>query len=555
MHSSDRSSPRRRRSAPQDPPVRPDPRTRHHTARRVLTEWVASSAAPANSSAVRPPEPVVPLIVAGYDELAAADAGIVALGSCPDLFVHGDRLVHLVPVPRAPTPLGLPPPGWRIEALPAARLRELLSRHARWAVPASDDLADLRPTSVPSWAVRAIAGRRQWPGLRVLMGLVTTPVLRPDGSVLEAPGYDAATGLFYAPDGAYPRVPLSPTLADAKQAIDRLLALVDDVPFATEADRAGWLSMVVTPLVRYAMAGPPPLHVLSASRSLVETGPLLDLTASVLCGTAMASVDASDLLSPRRRSAESLLAQGEPVALLTDVEGPGAPGLGRVLRELQRDRGAHRLLWFVAGVALARGRDLGASCLPITLAAPDTAALRPARPVGAFPIHDVGERRGELIVAALTVLRAWWAAGRPEVALPPWPGYGAWSRSVRAALVWAGQPDPRDGADGTASGQEPTRDPVADLIGGWAEVAASFPGGCSVRQALDALLAAPPSQYGRLRSAVATLSPGPLEDRATADRLGRTLSRFRSVESGGLHLHLASSGNQGNRWAVRATRG
>jgi hypothetical protein len=36
-------------------------------------------------------------------------------------------------------------------------------------------------------------------GFRALEGITETPVLRPDGSVLLDPGYDADTALFYAP--------------------------------------------------------------------------------------------------------------------------------------------------------------------------------------------------------------------------------------------------------------------------------------------------------------------------------------------------------------------
>ncbi|WP_174501635.1 bifunctional DNA primase/polymerase, partial [Streptacidiphilus melanogenes] len=47
-----------------------------------------------------------------------------------------------------------------------------------------------------------ILGRKNWP-LPKLNGMVTSPVVRPDGSLLMAPGYDDATGIF-----VHPRIPL-----------------------------------------------------------------------------------------------------------------------------------------------------------------------------------------------------------------------------------------------------------------------------------------------------------------------------------------------------------
>src|SRR5262249_9630838 len=56
--------------------------------------------------------------------------------------------------------------------------------------------------------------------------------------------------------------------------------------------------------------------------------------------------------------------------------------------------------------------------------------------------QHVGGRRGELLSAALTVLRAWHAAGMPRHGLTPWGSYEGWSGLVREAVVFAGLPDP-----------------------------------------------------------------------------------------------------------------
>jgi len=51
------------------------------------------------------------------------------------------------------------------------------------------------------------------------------------------------------------------------------------------------------------------------------------------------------------------------------------------------------------------------------------------------------DRRGELVVAALTVLRAWHIAGE-RLNLPAFGGFEDWSYRIREALIWLGRTDP-----------------------------------------------------------------------------------------------------------------
>jgi hypothetical protein len=58
-----------------------------------------------------------------------------------------------------------------------------------------------------------------------------------------------------------------------------------------------------------------------------------------------------------------------------------------------------------------------------------------------FRIKDlrghVREHRAELLGAALTILRGYCAADRPDMSLPPWGGFEGWSALNRTAVVWA----------------------------------------------------------------------------------------------------------------------
>jgi putative DNA primase/helicase len=59
------------------------------------------------------------------------------------------------------------------------------------------------------------------------------------------------------------------------------------------------------------------------------------------------------------------------------------------------------------------------------------------------PVDVVLANRGKYIAAALTVVRAFIAAGRPGAKdLEPFQGFDGWNDNVRAALVWLGRADP-----------------------------------------------------------------------------------------------------------------
>ena len=93
----------------------------------------------------------------------------------------------------------------RILKLPDSILRERLDEAVRWIRKRKSKSGDVvrREEWCPRPIVEAIRDRATWPGIRPLLGVVTAPTLRIDGSVLDRPGYDEATGLIYQPTCAY----------------------------------------------------------------------------------------------------------------------------------------------------------------------------------------------------------------------------------------------------------------------------------------------------------------------------------------------------------------
>jgi putative DNA primase/helicase len=118
-----------------------------------------------------------------------------------------------------------------------------------------------------------------------IAGIITAPTLRPDGTILEAPGYDAATRLFHAVDPALRRLdmPQRPTRIDADRALVTLKELLTGFPFCTTVDIAVALSAMITPVLRGAM-DVAPMHALRAPTAGTGKSFFVDLVGVIATG-------------------------------------------------------------------------------------------------------------------------------------------------------------------------------------------------------------------------------------------------------------------------------
>ena len=98
----------------------------------------------------------------------------------------------------------------------------------------------------------------------VLAGIIDAPTLRPDGSVLDTPGYDRSTGLLLIKgETDFPAVPDAPTQFEAVCALGVLEELLSGFPFIDRASKAVALSCIVSACVRRSLPTGP-LHAFTA---------------------------------------------------------------------------------------------------------------------------------------------------------------------------------------------------------------------------------------------------------------------------------------------------
>jgi hypothetical protein len=483
------------------------------------------------------------------------DQAIEALARRGGIFQRGGALVEVVSEPAPPSTLSRPAGAPRIAEVDEARAMDLLSGAACWTDGKGKQKLPPKP------AVRAVLSRPERPGIPPLSGIVEAPILRADGSVLAAPGYDAATGLYLA-DSVRLDLPSAPTRDDARRAGAELLEVVEEFPFAGDTDRAAWLAMVLTPLARHAIDGPAPCFILDKNVRGCGGSLGADTVGIIVCGRDLTRVAPPETDVEVQKTITAVALAAEPIVLLDNVARPfGWASLDAALtgtswnsRVLGHSRMTGRVplatTWIATGNNIVIAGDTVRRVLRIRL---ESREERPEERRG-FRHPDlrayVRDERGRLLSAAFTLLRAYYLAGRPAQGLPPWGSYEAWSDTVRSAIAWAGLGDPAAGRADYASQVDEEHAILSALLDGL-ELLDPSGRGLSVNEmrrrtgdtaSLDEL----PAMTG-LREALAELAG----ESWSARRVGKGLARFSRRVAGGRYLERMPGTVHGlARWRV-----
>ncbi len=388
--------------------------------------------------------------------VAVTDEALAALvGTGAGVYVRGRMLVQLGQSDGLEDPathITRPPGAPVIVPVTVASLRHVLDGAARWVKPVGRKKKEREPALPPGWVAEQILARTAWP-FAPLEGVVATPVLRPDGTVLATAGYDKATGLFYAPIGDFPEVRPDPTPVEAETALELLLRPVAEFPFTDPCGKAAYVAAVLSLVGRYVVDGCVPGFAISSptpgtGKTLLAK--IIGIIGTGRPGAVMSQPREDDEL--RKRILAIALA-GTPLVQLDNLSGVlGSDVLAAALTTtLWSDRmlGVSTMVdvplntvWLFTGNNLSFKKTLGRRMIPIYL---DAGIEHPEDRSG-FAIEDVisyvVHYRPTLVAAALTILRAFAFAGRPRHGHAPMGSFEAWDDWIRGACCWLGLADP-----------------------------------------------------------------------------------------------------------------
>jgi hypothetical protein len=309
------------------------------------------------------------------------------------------------------------------------------------------------PADAPEKVAETYLNRQGRWKLPLLVGIVNTPFLRADGSICETAGYDPESHLLFKPESqVFPPVPQYPSRADAEGALEQLQTLIATFPFVTDADRAVVLAGILTVLDRRSMSTAPLIAFTSPTAGTGKSL-LVDLMSVLATGKLMPVLSQGKNEEEfEKRLGASLLASDVCIAI-DNCEAPLSGALLcqaltqgelniRVLGYSRNVGTAMNATIFATGNNLVIAGDLTRRCL---LGSLDAGVERPElRNFNIDIIEETHARRGELVVAALTILRAWHVGQQvgESVQAVPYGGFADWSRRVREPLIWLGKADP-----------------------------------------------------------------------------------------------------------------
>ena len=335
----------------------------------------------------------------------------------------------------------------------AGYLQDLFNRSIIYLQPNSD--GSLKAIDPPAKiANRYLARSGNW-NVNSLSGLIYAPTLRPDGSVLELPGYDEKTGIFYARTGTRFK-PLKKDLnkKDALKALKKLSRPFQDFPFTSPEDKSVFLAAILTSLVRPSIKTAP-LYGFSAPTAGSGKTLLANIVSVIATGKQAVVASQGKNNEEERKHLFAKLLQGKPVLVIDNIQRPlssdvlcailTAPGetySDRILGRSEVVEVPTNVTILATGNNLTFQGDLTRRALLCTI---DPKCESPEARKD-FKINNlveyVYENRSKLVISGLTILKAYILAGKPKQKIPQYGSFEEWSDLVRSALVWLDCADP-----------------------------------------------------------------------------------------------------------------
>jgi hypothetical protein len=340
---------------------------------------------------------------------------------------------------------------WAIKPLSEQELTLALAHACDWYRP-DQKRGDWVRCDPPQRHVSMIFKASRYDRLPLLKGLARQPYFRAeDGELVIKAGYDPVSkklGIF--DPAAFPEIGNS--LAEAQAGLAAIRELISEFHFATPADEATALAAIMTAAVRQSIELAPAFHVQASAPgsgksylcevigSFAGAGLPMRISYPKTSEEATKAIIAGLMAAPAVIEFDDMdtdwLPFGSIKSMLTATS-----ITGRILGYSKMATVSTNALILGSGNNVGPIRDLCRRVATIRLhvrsATPGTTAYK------GNPVAMLKRERERFVVAVLTIVEAWKAAGSPKAASTSLASYGgAWSDYCRHPLVWLGLPDP-----------------------------------------------------------------------------------------------------------------
>lgn len=417
----------------------------------------------------------------------------------------------------------------------------------------------------PPAVCKTIIDLRDGRALKKLNGLITAPTLRPDGTLLQRPGYDKETGLFYSGPRYQTRIPLSPTREEAEQALETLWKPFSDFPFCSNLDRAVHLSAILTATVRAVLPAAPGFAYDAPIQGSGKT--LLARCIGVLAQGEEPSVwphTANTNDEETRKRIFTVLTSGKRVLIWDNVVGifdsaalascmTSPTYTDRILGKSDSTTVPNRMLLVLTGNNIQLQGEMPRRVLVSRI---DPQTDKPfAREFAQDPFSHCRAHRQTMVEAALTLIRAFITHGCREPIAGKLASFEEWDAWVRRSVIFAEELRPGmfgDVMDVIKANQavDPELETLVSLLSAWHRAFGSAPVHAShvIQEALGPF-GFPGGKHPELREALHGL---PVRDarNLNAKSFGRFLGNRRDRRVGGFWLRAGPKSEDKQTWRV-----
>jgi hypothetical protein len=342
----------------------------------------------------------------------------------------------------------------RFLKLNIARLSYMTAKHAvNFQKPRGEN--DWIAINPPHDVMEALLELGHW-GFPKVKGIVNSPTMRADGSILDEPGYDARTQLWYKPGGdvELPPIPQAPSRKQAEKALETIEDLLSGFPFPDDDEGVSLsvaLAGVMTPVLRGAFDHAPGFLFLAPESGTGKTY-LVEVISTIATGRAPMAVVGIENKEEMEKRLSAVAFAAMPIvslnnldfnlesSLLNQMISEGIVGIrlfGKNDQLISCDcRGT---TFFANGNNILVVGDLVRRTLTANI---DAKMENPEQREFKFdPVEYVKADRGKYLAAIFTIVRAYMAADDKPTKVKPLAGFNGWSKLVRYPLLWLGKTD------------------------------------------------------------------------------------------------------------------
>lgn len=391
----------------------------------------------------------------------------IAKANTPARLFHGDSGLVVAGEDKDGAPV--------LRAVNADTIQNIMADAALWI--STSERKGIAPVEPPYQLAKNYLVQSKWPGVPPIDGIVSAPIIAPDGSLCDRAGYSAAARLWLAlpPGFALPDTTPTPEKVEAARVLlfDTLLG---EVAFADNASRAHAVALMLLPFVRPLIAGNTPLHLIDAPTQSSGKTYAAEICIAPFTQPSASSTKGDD--EEWRKAILAALLAGRSHIFFDNVKGRlTSPMLAAAIttpRLTERAMGGLgevtatvRCVWVATSNNASLDADTASRCIVIRL---DTGLESPeGRTFKSNPLAFIAQNRAQVAGALLTLVRKWQADGAPEYSGSHQTRFPQWQSIIGGILQAAGIEGFLDNVSAYRATLDPEKAAWCEFVKAWHE--------------------------------------------------------------------------------------